>query len=148
MTARRHLSAISGGHSPATAAANGGSRAAAAQDAPRPGVMTARLHKSRARGPVRLKLAGELDAATAQEFRQAIDVGRSLGSGALVIDLRDVVFMDLTSVEILLNAQRGAEQGGCRLQLVIGDAASRVLERTGVLGFFEVISDPAERARP
>ena len=110
--------------------------------------MSARQHKSRARGPVRLQLAGELDAATAQEFRRAIDVGWGLGSGALVIDLSHLVFMDLTSVEVLLNAQRGAQQGGCRLQLVIGDAALRVLERTGVLGFFEVISNPAECARP
>jgi anti-anti-sigma factor len=109
--------------------------------------MTARLHKGRARRPVRLQLAGELDAATAEELRQAIDVGWALGSGALLIDLRNLMFMDLTSVEILLNAQRGAEKCDRRLQLVIGDAATRVLERTGVLGFFEVIVDPVEHAR-
>jgi hypothetical protein len=56
--------------------------------------------------------------------------------------------MDLTSVEVLLNAQRGAEQSGRRLQLVIGGAASCVLERTAVLSFFEVVSNPAERAWP
>jgi anti-anti-sigma regulatory factor len=82
----------------------------------------------------------------ADAFQQAIEVGWALGSGTLVLDLRDLVFMDLTSVEIMLNAQRRAAQDGSRLGIIVGGAASRVLERTGVLGFFEVIPAAAEPA--
>jgi anti-anti-sigma factor len=146
MTAQRHLYAIAGGRSPATAAANGRPTATPQDDEVRLGALTVQLHKSRARGPVRLQLAGELDTAMADEFQQAIEVGWALGSGKLVIDLRDLAFMDLTSVEILLNAQRRAAQDGSGLGIIVGDAASRVLERTGVLGFFEVIPAAAEPA--
>jgi anti-anti-sigma factor len=139
MTAHRHLYAISGGGSPAPAGSNGRSATAAPdRHEAGPGTLTARLHKSRARGPVRLHLAGELDTAMADEFQEAIDAGWAFGSGTLEIDLRDLAFMDLTSVEILLNAQRRAAQDGSRLRIIVGAAASRVLERTGVLGFFEV----------
>ena len=142
MTAHRHLHPVPGGPAPEPAPVNGRrGRAVVAQDdgAP-PGVLTAQLHKGRAKEPVRLQLDGELDLATADEFRHAIDVAWALGTGTLVIDLRGVVFMDLTGVQILLNAQREAAEGACSLAIIVGDAARRVLQRTGVLDFFEVVS--------
>lgn len=139
MSFHRHLHAVPGGGSPDRATGNGRGRQAPSHDAVAPGVFTAQLHKGRARGPVRLQLVGELDMGVADEFRRAIDVAWALGSGSLLIDLRGLVFMDLTSVEVLLNAQRAAEQDGCRLAIVLGDAAARVLERAGVLSCFEVV---------
>ena len=53
-------------------------------DEVRLGALTVQLHKGRARGPVRLQLAGELDTAVADEFQQAIEVGWAIGSGTLV----------------------------------------------------------------
>ena len=147
MTGQRSLDAIAGGRPPDTAAANGRPTATPHSDEVRLGVLTVRLHTSRERGPVRLQLAGELDTALTDEFQQAIDVGWAAGSGTLVIDLRDLTFMDLTSVEILLEAQRRAAQGGSRLGIIAGDAALRVLERTGVLRFFEMTPAAAEPER-
>ena len=142
MTDHRHLYAVPGDRSPDPAAGNGSSgRVVIRQDdGVPPGILSAQLHKARARGPVRLQLAGELDMASADEFRQAIDVAWALGTGSLLIDLRGVVFMDLTTVQVLLTAQREAAENAYRLAIMVGDAARRVLERTGVLGCFEVVS--------
>ena len=142
MNAHRHLHAVPGGWAPDRAPVNGRpARLVVPQDdgAP-PGVLTAQLHKGRAKEPVRLQLDGELDLARAGEFRHAIDAAWALGTGRLVVDLRGVVFMDLTSVQVLLNAQREASEGACSLAIIVGDAARRVLQRAGVLAYFEVVS--------
>ncbi len=143
MTAHRHLHAVSDSGDPGAAGPIGRGRTAPSRDdGALPGAFTAQLRKRRPGGPVRLELAGELDMGVAEEFRRAIDVAWALGSDSLVIDLRGLVFMDLTSAEVLLNAQRAAAQGGSRLAIVIGDAAARILERAGVLDYFDVTSAP------
>jgi anti-anti-sigma factor len=145
MTAHRHLRAIPGGGAQYPAPVNGrpGRVVVPQDDGVPPGVLTAQLHKARAKGPVRLQLLGELDFATADQFCQAIDIAWALGSERLVIDLRGVVFMDLTSVQILLNAQREAAEAARSLAIILGDAARRVLQRAGLLDYFEVASGVA-----
>jgi anti-sigma B factor antagonist len=145
MTAHRHLRAIPGGGAQYPAPVNGrpGRVVVPQDDGVPPGVLTAQLHKARAKGPVRLQLRGELDFATADQFCQAIDVAWALGTGRLVIDLRGVVFMDLTSVQILLNAQREAAEAARSLAIIVGDAARRVLQRAGLVDYFEVLSGVA-----
>ena len=141
MNAQPHLHLIQGGGAQAPGEMPPGGGAAE-------GTLGARVRPGTGRGGVELHLGGELDAAMAADFRHALDVGWALGSGTLVVDLRDLVFMDLTSVELLLNAQRRAAEDGGRLAIVVGGAALRVLERTGVLEVFEVIAEPLERTQP
>ena len=152
ITDHRHLHAVPGGPAQEPAPVNGrpGRVVVPQDDGAPPGVLTAQLHKGRAKEPVRLQLDGELDLSRADEFRRAIDVAWSLGTGRLVVDLRGVVFMDLTSVQVLLNAQREASKAACSLAIIVGDAARRVLQRTGVLDYFEVVSGlaPGPGGRP
>ena len=121
----RHLHAVPGGPAQEPAPVNGrpGRVVVPQDDGAPPGVLTAQLHKGRAKEPVRLQLDGELDLSRADEFRRAIDVAWSLGTGRLVVHLRGVVFMDLTSVQVLLNAQREASKAACSLAIIVGDAA-------------------------
>lgn len=94
------------------------------------------------RGGVRiLRVAGELD------LGNAARVGEVLGAhadapAAVVIDLREVTFMDSTGVRELLEARRLTEESGGRLALLAPSRpVQRVLELSQLIEVFEVITD-------
>lgn len=77
---------------------------------------------------------GELDLATAAQLEEpvlaALDEGRSV-----VIDLRELAFMDSSGVRVLIAAHGRAGDGGVRLALVRppdGGPVARILEIAGV----------------
>jgi anti-sigma B factor antagonist len=82
--------------------------------------------------------SGELDLATAPALEAAL--GRAFetaGEGRLVLDLRELDFIDSSGLRTLLTARRQAEEAGAQFSL---DAGHRALERTleiaGVHGVF------------
>jgi anti-sigma B factor antagonist len=86
---------------------------------------------------VLVHLAGEMDLAVAgtvgATLRDLFDVGFT----SMVVDLREVSFMDSSGLDVLLSArQRAAEIGG-RLSLVRGpDEVQRVFALTGTTALF------------
>jgi anti-sigma B factor antagonist len=85
------------------------------------------------RSYVRVAPSGEIDVATAGELRQALHELWSSGWVDVVVDLRDVEFMDTSGVHVLLDAHHHAESTGARLSYIDGAApVSRVLQLTGM----------------
>ena len=76
--------------------------------------------------------AGEVDLVTAPQLRQTLREAH-LHARLVVLDLRELTFMDSSGVHVILDAARGARQAGGRLILVRGPAhIERLLTLTGV----------------
>jgi anti-sigma B factor antagonist len=84
-------------------------------------------------GRVTLLLGGELDLMGAAEARRALLDLEPPRGGWLVIDLRDLSFMDSTGVRLILQALQSAERHGATLALIKGPSAvQRALEVVGL----------------
>ena len=91
------------------------------------------------RGASRVTLRGELDLATAARLEQAL---AQAGDGVL-LDLRELTFMDSTGVRVLLEAAESGPQG---LQIVLpasGDVRVTI-EETGIAPLLPLIDAPTE----
>jgi anti-anti-sigma factor len=85
--------------------------------------------------PPRLEVAGELDLSTAPTFTAQVRIARVAGD--LLVDLRDVSFMDSRGMLALLDAQRELRAHGG--ELVLGDVSApvrKVLELTQMWDLF------------
>jgi anti-anti-sigma factor len=79
-----------------------------------------------------LKLSGELDLASCPELEQELDDAAALGT-AVVVDLRELTFIDSTGIAVLVKAYAQSGQNGSRLQVTgARGAVERVLSLTGV----------------
>jgi anti-sigma B factor antagonist len=88
-------------------------------------------------GTVAIKLAGELDIASADELDAAIRDSEHTDIGWIVVDLSEVSFVDSTGLSVLLHAKK---RNDGRLSYIPSrhDAVTRLLELTGtieILGF-------------
>jgi anti-anti-sigma factor len=92
-------------------------------------------------GPPRLALAGELDLATVPVLEKAIP---ALGSGdALVIDLRELEFIDSSGVHVLMRLDDAARRDGWTLTLVrAGRDVQRVLDLCHVGDRVRIVDSP------
>src|SRR3954452_14106959 len=88
---------------------------------------------------------GELDLATAPELEEAV-LGVLERGGVVVIDLRELEFMDSSGVRVLIAAHAKAGDGGERLTLVRppkGGTVDRILEIAGIEQAPRMVDDPA-----
>ena len=67
---------------------------------------------------------GELDLCTAEELKAAL----ATLSGPVVVDLRELSFIDLTGLRLLLNADARSRQNGMNLRFIPGRIVRRLLE--------------------
>ncbi len=78
-------------------------------------------------------LEGEIDLSTAPEAEGRISEAEASGPARLIIDLREVTFMDSSGLRVLLSAHKRAEAEGHEFALIRGgDAVERLLEVTGL----------------
>jgi stage II sporulation protein AA (anti-sigma F factor antagonist) len=88
-----------------------------------------------------LRVAGELDLGNAARVGEVLGA-RADAPAAVVIELREVTFMDSTGVRELLEARRLTEESGGRLALLAPSRpVQRVLELSKLIEVFEVIAD-------
>jgi anti-sigma B factor antagonist len=108
----------------------------------RSGAPTFALDVEACDGWTRVAVSGELDLATVDPFSGAVRDG--LAAGAVVIDLRDVSFMDSAGVRALNTALREAAGTGRELRVAEGmqPIVRQVLEITGMLGLLQVGDAP------
>ena len=84
---------------------------------------------------------GEVDIATLIPLERALMRAVDDGCEHIVVDLREVTFMDAGGARLLLEAGRRAARGARRLSLIPGPRpARRVLEMTGALERFELLA--------
>jgi anti-anti-sigma factor len=89
-------------------------------------------------GSVRLVLRGELDAATAPAANHALLDLLEGGSDRVVLDLRDLDFMDSTGVKFLIDGRDAARQRRVELALAYDEGVvERVLTVSGVATLFK-----------
>jgi anti-sigma B factor antagonist len=85
------------------------------------------------------KLSGSLDLATAPTVRAALNEASEKGGNHLIVDLRQLEFLDSTGLGVLIGAHRRAVERGGSFRLVISDGPiSRLLNITGLIGVFGV----------
>jgi anti-anti-sigma factor len=96
---------------------------------------------------LRLQLDGELDAATTVMLTEALaDASRQ--SESVVLDLRELHFMDSSGLRVLLNAQADAARDGWSLWIANPQpAVIRLFEITGTLSQFSIRSEPSAAPR-
>jgi anti-anti-sigma factor len=96
-------------------------------------------------GTVRIALHGELDLAHAYTFDEELRQVEADGPVCVVLDLRELTFLDSCGLSRLLAARRRARRAGHRLLLVRGPAAiQRVFAICAVDETFEMVSEPWE----
>src|SRR5262245_9509634 len=86
---------------------------------------------------------GELDLAVEAQFTIAIDEALKVPAPALVVDLRELDFMDSCGIRCLVKAELACRAQGRRLVLVRPSAAVlRPLEVSGVVAQFVLADEP------
>lgn len=94
---------------------------------------------------VLLAVSGELDIATAPELEQALDQISPEETKLVVVDLRELEFMDSTGLSTLVRAHQRLSEHDCELTLVKGPPqVQRLLDLTGVAERVRVGSEPGE----
>lgn len=82
-----------------------------------------------------LRVAGEVDLATASPLAQAIE-GALRPGAALIADLTGVEFIDSAGTRALALAERAATALGCRLLIIPSEAISRLFEMAALESVF------------
>jgi anti-sigma B factor antagonist len=94
-------------------------------------------------GQTRVVLGGELDIASAERLERELASIERNSPGTLVLDLRQVEFVDSTGLRALIAADKRARSGGRRLAIVAGsNAVERLLSVTKLDQRFELVDDP------
>lgn len=83
-------------------------------------------------GVARVVATGELDMATAPVLKQQLELADGDGIQAMILDLRNLSFVDLAGLHVFVDAHRRAESVGRRFVLVGANRSTRrLLELTG-----------------
>ena len=102
-------------------------------------------------GAVRVALHGELDLNHAYSFDEELRLVEGGRPPCIILDLRELTFMDSCGLGRLLAARRRARRDGRRLVLVRGTRAIQsLLAMTGLNETFEIVGDvpPGLRLAP
>jgi len=85
-------------------------------------------------GRTELMLAGEFDASCVLRFERLIRGATEDSMRSLVIDMREVTFIDSTGLALLLRAEAASRQDGFELRILRSDAAAvlSALEASGL----------------
>lgn len=107
------------------------------------------LRAERTAATASVTIQGELDIDTLPEFEQVVRSMRSPDMTRLVVDLRQVTFLDSMSVELLLRLHAELSETGAELLVVRGPrAVHRVFELTGLDGVLAIVDQPPARVTP
>jgi anti-sigma B factor antagonist len=96
-------------------------------------------------GAVSIRLRGALDLAYAYRFDDELRHAERDASSCLVLDLRELDFVDSAGISRILAARRRARRAGRRLVLVRGSkAVQRFLQVAALTEHFEFVTEPHE----
>ena len=96
-------------------------------------------------GATVLAVTGELDLRTSPALEERLSRAFDAGAELVILDLRQIEFMDSTGLRVLLTAHQRAHETGRRFALVKGaDQVERVLTLTGVRDLLTVVDAPED----
>ena len=92
---------------------------------------------------VHLRLRGDLDLYNAPAFDDALVAVEGEKWPTLVLDLRELEFLDSMALRLIMRTQARAQQDGRRLVVVRGPAfLDRVLKLSGLDEHLEIVDEP------
>jgi anti-anti-sigma factor len=92
---------------------------------------------------VHLVIRGDLDLYQAPQFDDALVAVEGEKWPTIVLDLRELDFLDSMALRLIMRTQARAQQDGRRLVIVRGPAfLDRVLELSGLRDHLEVVDEP------
>ena len=96
-------------------------------------------------GAVSIRLRGALDLTYAYRFDDELRHAERDASSCLVLDLRELDFVDSAGISRILAARRRARRTGRRLVLVRGSmAVQRFLQLAALTEHFEFVTEPVD----
>ena len=94
-------------------------------------------------GMVRLALAGEFDLSSSAQIEDVLRDIEDEGPALLVLDLRELTFMDSTGLRVMVSADARARDDSRRLAVVQGpESVHRVFRITGLDDHLDMIETP------
>lgn len=92
-----------------------------------------------------LAVRGELDLASTPSLEQELERVRESAPSLIIIDLRELEFMDSTGLSVLIRAHQQAQQAGGKLGIVNGSRQiRRLLALTGVADRLTIVDRPED----
>lgn len=92
-----------------------------------------------------ISVSGELDLASSPALEEELERVAQSGAQLVVVDLRNLEFMDSTGLSVLVRAHQRAEENGRRLGLINGSQqVQRLLTLTGVADRLTLTDLPEE----
>jgi anti-sigma B factor antagonist len=92
-----------------------------------------------------IAVSGELDLASAPELELELQRVSGTATQLLVVDLRQLDFMDSTGLSILVRAHQRLTGEGCEMGIVKGSPqVQRLLDLTGVTDRLKLVDQPEE----
>ncbi len=99
-------------------------------------------------GMVRLALAGEFDLSNAAQVEDALKEIERERPELLILDLRELTFMDSTGLRVMVSADARARDDARRLAVVQGpESVHRVFRITGLDDHLEMVESPEAALR-
>jgi anti-sigma B factor antagonist len=96
-----------------------------------------------------IAISGELDLASSPALQEELDRAQATDASLLIIDLRELDFMDSTGLSVLVRAHQRADEQGRRLAMVKGpQQVERLLSLTGVADRLTLVDTPEELLGP
>jgi anti-anti-sigma factor len=90
-------------------------------------------------------VTGELDIASAPELEQTLEQIHPERTKLVIVDLRELEFMDSTGLNTIVRAHRRLAECDCELTLVKGPPqVQRLLDLTGVADRLRLVAEPDE----
>lgn len=90
-----------------------------------------------------IAVSGELDIASAPELDQALEQIHPELTKLVIVDLRELEFMDSTGLSIIVHAHQRLAERDCELTLIKGPPqVQRLLDLTGVAERLRVVAEP------
>jgi anti-anti-sigma factor len=92
-----------------------------------------------------ITVSGELDIASAPELEQTLEQIRPELTKLVIVDLRELEFMDSTGLSIIVRAHQRLSESNCELTLIKGQPqVQRLLDLTGVADRVRLFAEPGE----
>jgi anti-anti-sigma factor len=103
------------------------------------------VHVRSADRAVIIGVSGELDLASAPALEEELKRAATNGADLLIVDLRELEFIDSTGLGLLIKANRQAEAAGRRFAIVRGQSqVQRLLGVTGIEQRLTLVDAPEE----
>jgi anti-sigma B factor antagonist len=92
-----------------------------------------------------IAVSGELDLASGPALESELDKVTAPQTTLVIVDLRELEFMDSTGLSIIVRAHQRLSEAGCELSLVRGSTqVQRLLDLTGVAERVRLVDAPEE----